>query len=93
MAGGRADSSCPLRLRRSLSPALLILDDFALREYSVTQSEDRYEPISRRYRRGSLILTFIWNLKCRLCTPIRVGDRRCPCGLPFGLRRSMCRRL
>jgi len=57
LAGGRADSSYPLRLRRYVSPALLLLDDFALREYSVAQSEDLYELISRRHRRGSLILT------------------------------------
>ncbi|GAC1397481.1 MAG: IS21-like element ISMt2 family helper ATPase IstB [Chloroflexota bacterium] len=57
LAGGRADSSYPLRVRRYVTPALLILDDFALREYSVAQSEDLYELISRRHRRGSLILT------------------------------------
>jgi len=57
LAGGRADGSYPLRLRRYLSPAVLILDDFAMREYSVPQSEDLYDVVSRRYRRGSLILT------------------------------------
>ncbi|GAC1396173.1 MAG: IS21-like element ISMt2 family helper ATPase IstB [Chloroflexota bacterium] len=57
LAGGRADGSYPLRLRRYLSPALLILDDFAMREYTVPQSEDLYDVVSRRYRRGSVILT------------------------------------
>jgi DNA replication protein DnaC len=57
LAGGRADGSYPLRLRRYLSPAVLILDDFAMREYNVPQSEDLYDVVSRRYRRGSLILT------------------------------------
>ncbi len=57
LAGGRADGSHPQRLRRYLSPALLILDDFAMREYSVPQAEDLYELVSRRYRRGALILT------------------------------------
>ena len=57
LAGGRADGSYPARLRRYLNPALLILDDFAMREYSVAQSEDLYELVSRRYRHGSLILT------------------------------------
>lgn len=57
LAGGRADGSYPARLRRYLSPALLILDDFGLREYSVSQSEDLYELVSRRYRRGSFIFT------------------------------------
>lgn len=57
LAGGKADGSWQPRLRRYVSPDLLILDDFALREYSVPQAEDLYELISRRYRRGSLILT------------------------------------
>lgn len=57
LAGGRADGSWPARLRRYLSPELLILDDFAMREYTLPQAEDLYELVSRRYRRGSLILT------------------------------------
>ncbi len=57
LAGGRADGSHPQRLRRYLAPALLILDDFAMREYSVPQAEDLYELVSRRYRRGALVLT------------------------------------
>jgi hypothetical protein len=39
--------------RRYLTPALLILDDFALRDYTVSQTENIYELVSRRYRRGS----------------------------------------
>ncbi len=57
LAGGRADGSHPMRLRRYLGPRVLILDDFAMREYTATQSEDLYEVVSRRHRRGSLILT------------------------------------
>jgi DNA replication protein DnaC len=57
LAGGRADGSWQQRLRRYLSPALLLLDDFALREYTPTQAEDLYELVSRRHRRGSLVLT------------------------------------
>ena len=57
LAGGRADGSWATRLRRYLSPDLLILDDFAMREHTVLQTEDVYELVSRRYRRGSLILT------------------------------------
>jgi len=57
LAGGRADGSWQQRFRRYLNPDLLILDDFGLREYTVPQAEDLYELISRRYRRGSLILT------------------------------------
>jgi len=40
LAGGRVDGSLPARLRRYLSPDLLILDDFAMREYSTSQAED-----------------------------------------------------
>jgi DNA replication protein DnaC len=57
LAGGRADGSWQQRFRRYLSPDLLILDDFAMREYTLPQAEDLYELVSRRYRRGSLIFT------------------------------------
>lgn len=45
------------RLRRYLAPELLILDDFAMREYTTAQAEDLYELVSRRYRKGALIAT------------------------------------
>lgn len=57
LAGGRGDGSWQSRLRRYLAPDLLILDDFGMREYSVLQAEDLYELVSRRYRRGAMILT------------------------------------
>jgi DNA replication protein DnaC len=57
LAGGRADGSWQQRLGRYLQPDLLILDDFAMREYTLVQAEDLYELVSKRYRRGSLILT------------------------------------
>lgn len=57
LAGGRADGSWQPRLRHYLAPELLILDDFAMREYTLPQAEDLYELIGRRYRRGALILT------------------------------------
>lgn len=57
LAGGRADGSWQLRLGKYLSPELLILDDFAMGEYTPSQAGDLYELVSRRYRRGSLILT------------------------------------
>jgi len=57
LAGGRADGSHPPRLRRYLAPALLILDDFAMREYTGPQTDDRYELVGRRYHRGAPILT------------------------------------
>jgi DNA replication protein DnaC len=57
LAGGRADGSYHPRLRRYLSPRVLILDDVAMREYTVIQTEDLYELVSRRHRRGSVIVT------------------------------------
>ena len=57
LAGGRADGSWQQRFRRYAAPELLILDDFAMREYTVAQAEDLYELVSRRYQHGSLILT------------------------------------
>jgi len=57
LAGGRADGSYPVRLRRYLNPQLLILDDFGMRAYTDPQAEDLYEVVSRRYRRSALVLT------------------------------------
>jgi DNA replication protein DnaC len=57
LAGGRADGSYQLRLRRYLHPSLLLLDDFAMRAYTEPQAEDLYEVVSRRYRRSALVLT------------------------------------
>lgn len=58
LAGGRADGTWQTRLRRYLTPDLLILDDFAFTEqYSLAHGEDLFELISRRYRKGSLIVT------------------------------------
>jgi DNA replication protein DnaC len=57
LAGGRAEGNWQARLRRYLTPDLVILDDFAMREYPLPQAEDLYELVKGRYRRGSLILT------------------------------------
>ena len=57
LAGGRADGSYQVRLRRYLHPQVLILDDFAMRAYTDPQAEDLYEVVSRRYRRSALIVT------------------------------------
>ncbi|HWI02644.1 MAG TPA: ATP-binding protein, partial [Acidimicrobiales bacterium] len=46
LAGGHADRSWESRLRRWARPALVILDDFAMRAFSATQADDLYELIS-----------------------------------------------
>lgn len=56
LGGGRADGTWDARLRRYLQPDLLILDDFGLREFTVSQAEDLYELICERYRRRSQII-------------------------------------
>lgn len=55
--GGRADQSYDRRLVSYLRPDVLILDDFGLKPMRPPSSEDLYEVIDGRYRRGSTILT------------------------------------
>ena len=57
LGGGRADESWEKRLQHYVKPALLIVDDFAMKEFTKTQAEDIYELIDRRHRNGSLIVT------------------------------------
>ncbi|MCL0091435.1 IS21-like element helper ATPase IstB [Dehalococcoidales bacterium] len=57
LGGGRADDTWEKRLRHYLKPDLLIIDDFALKEFSKTQAEDLYELIDQRYRSSSMIVT------------------------------------
>ena len=52
LGGGHADGTWESRLRRYLQPDLLILDDFAMKEFSLKQSEDIYELIDERCRAG-----------------------------------------
>jgi DNA replication protein DnaC len=48
LAGGHADRSWSTRLRRWARPTVLICDDFAMRELSMTQADDLYELITER---------------------------------------------
>ena len=56
LAGGHADGTWTRRLRELARPAVLVLDDFAMRELTPTQADDLYELITERAGR-SLILT------------------------------------
>lgn len=56
LAGGHADLTWASRLRRWARPDLLILDDFAMRDFTPTQADDLYELITERGGR-SLVLT------------------------------------
>ena len=57
LGGGRADDTWEKRLAHYLKPNLLILDDFAMREFTKTQAEDLYELIDRRHNSNSMIVT------------------------------------
>ena len=56
LAGGHADRTWTTRLRRWARPTLLVLDDFAMRDFTPTQADDLYELITERAGR-SLVLT------------------------------------
>jgi DNA replication protein DnaC len=55
LAGGHADRTWESRLRRWARPALLILDDFAMREFTPAQADDLYELISERVNKSVII--------------------------------------
>jgi len=59
LAGGHADNSFPTRLRRLAKPAVVVIDDFAMRDFTSTQADDFYELLCERLGRPgqSLILT------------------------------------
>ncbi|MFI5540707.1 ATP-binding protein [Nocardia sp. NPDC051900] len=58
LAGGHADRTWDRRLREFIRPAVLILDDFGMRELTATQADDLYELISERAAAGgSMVLT------------------------------------
>ncbi len=58
LAGGHADHTWPRRLAELARPALLILDDFAMRELTTTQADDLYELVAERTKaHRSLSLT------------------------------------
>jgi len=54
LAGGHADRSWETRLRRWARPSLLILDDFAIRDFTLTQADDLYELITERGSRPAI---------------------------------------
>src|SRR6266702_8572578 len=56
LAGGRADRTWEKRLAELTRPAVLVLDDFGMRELTAPQADDLYELITERAGK-SLILT------------------------------------
>ena len=55
LAGGHADHTWATRLRRWARPALLICDDFAMRELSMAHADDLYELITERAGRPMIL--------------------------------------
>ena len=56
LAGGHADRTWATRLRRWARPDVVILDDFAMRDFTAAQADDLYEVVTERAGR-SVILT------------------------------------
>jgi DNA replication protein DnaC len=56
LAGGHADRTWHKRLGELARPAVLILNDFAMRELTPTRTDDLYELVTERAGR-SLVLT------------------------------------
>jgi DNA replication protein DnaC len=54
LAGGHADRTWETRLRRWARPTVLVLDDFAMRDFSVTQSDDLYELVTERTGKSTI---------------------------------------
>jgi DNA replication protein DnaC len=56
LSGGHADRTWEARLHHWARPQLLILDDFAMREFTANQADDLYELVTERTGK-SLIIT------------------------------------
>ena len=54
LGGGHADHSFASRLRRWAKPQLLILDDFAMRDFTLAQADDLYELITDRVGKSAI---------------------------------------
>lgn len=57
MQASRADNTWEQKLKKFLSPDLLILDDFGLKTLTSQESDDMYELIADRANKGSFIIT------------------------------------
>lgn len=57
LLAGRADQSWEKRIKKYLTPDLLIIDDFGLSALTPIQAEDFYEIIVERHLKSSIIIT------------------------------------
>jgi len=54
LAGGHADRSFESRLARWARPAVVIFDDFAMRDFTLAQADDLYELVTERDAKASI---------------------------------------
>jgi DNA replication protein DnaC len=54
LAGGHADRTWEVRLKRWARPTVLILDDFAMRDFTVAQADDLYELVTERSSKSTI---------------------------------------
>ncbi len=54
LAGGHVDRSFETRLSRWARPAVVVLDDFAMRDFTLAQADDLYELITERSGKPSI---------------------------------------
>jgi DNA replication protein DnaC len=57
LLAGRADHSWEKRMKKYLSPDLLIIDDFGLSALTALQAEDFYEIVTERHLKSSIMIT------------------------------------
>jgi len=57
LLAGRADHSWEKRIKKYLTPDVLIIDDFGLSALTSTQAEDFYEIVAERHLKSSMIIT------------------------------------
>ena len=78
LAGGHADRTIGQRMREYTRPLVLIVDDFAMREHTPTQSDDLYDLVSDR---------------AIAAKPLILTSNRAPKGLVPAVPQPRCRRI
>jgi len=54
LAGGHADHTWETRLKRWARPTVLIMDDYAMRDFTVAQADDLYELVTERTTKATI---------------------------------------
>ena len=88
LAGGRADATWDKRLRAWARPAVLICDDFGLRELTPAQADDLYELITERAGKPVIITSNRPRPTGTRCSPTRSSPSPCSTGSSTPATRS-----